>query len=87
MTKPEDLEDGSIDAGLYVLSQINEFGNPLSHTDISIVCGCHRGYISLVEKAALRKLRRKLMLEVNRELARDMRIDVGSLIGTEKSVK
>lgn len=60
--------DGSIDAGLLLLSLRVKPGCCLSHTDISIVCGCHRGYISLIEKAALRKLRRLLSRETNVEV-------------------
>jgi len=64
------LKDGSIDAGLYVLSLVARPGQSFSHTDISIACGCHRGYISLIEKAALRKLRHLLSQE-NRKGTRD----------------
>ncbi len=59
-------KDGTIDAGLLVLRQIAQPGQTFSHTEISIACGCHRGYISLMEKAALRKLRRMLSRNTNR---------------------
>jgi len=57
-------KDGSIDAGLDVLGQIGEPGQTFSCGYIGRVCGCHRGYISMIQRAALRKLRRALAREV-----------------------
>jgi len=75
-SKNSKLRDGSIDAGLYLLSMMAEPGQQFTHTDISIACGCHRGYISLIEKAALRKLRRKLSLESNQGIAKELRHNI-----------
>lgn len=55
---PEDLEDGGIDAGLYLLEQLLPRGIELTQAEIAYVCGCSRGYIWLLEKTAREKLRR-----------------------------
>lgn len=50
----------SIDLGLALLSLACKPGVPITQEDIAAWCGCSRGYIHLVEQAALRKLRRSL---------------------------
>lgn len=52
--------DGSIDAGLLILSRITPRGVHLTQEEIAFVCGCSRAYIYLLEKTAIDKLRRAL---------------------------
>jgi hypothetical protein len=55
----EEVRDGSIEAGLLLLSMVTPRGVELTQTEIAFVCGCSRGLIYLIEKAATRKLRRQ----------------------------
>ncbi len=52
------LLDGSIDAGLFILEAITPRGVTLTQEEIAYVCGCSKGYIWLLEKQALQKLRK-----------------------------
>jgi hypothetical protein len=56
---PSELEDGSIEAGLYLLSLITPRGVELTQEEIAEACGCSRAMIYLIEKGAMRKLRRQ----------------------------
>jgi hypothetical protein len=48
--------DGSIDAGLFVLSLVTPRGVELTQGEIAFVCGCSKGLIYWIEKSAKRKL-------------------------------
>jgi hypothetical protein len=52
------LEDGSIDAGLYLLNIATPRGRTWTQEEIAEVCGCSRALIWLIEKRAMAKLRR-----------------------------
>ncbi len=52
------MEDGSIDAGLELLSRATPRGMIRTQEEIAYACGCSRGYIWAVEREALKKLRR-----------------------------
>lgn len=65
----------SIDIGLALLSVVAKPGVPLTQEDIAAWCGCARGYIHLIEKKALRKLRNRMQF-VRDPLLREM---MGSL--------
>ena len=54
------IEDGSIDAGLLVLSVLFPDGCPYSHEQIAFICGCHRSNIWHYEKKGLSKLKEAL---------------------------
>lgn len=64
------MEDGSIDAGLYVLELLGL--NDLSRADIAFICGCNADDIRGIEKKALKKLKvefeRRLDTMVNMEI-------------------
>lgn len=49
-------EDGSIDAGLEILSRVMPYGISLSTGDIAKVCGCSKSYIQEIERRAMQKL-------------------------------
>lgn len=51
--------DGSIDAGLMLLLAVTPPGFEWTQQDIATACGCTKGYIWLVEKEAMRKLRER----------------------------
>lgn len=53
----EDLEDGSVLAGLTLLERVMPRGVVLSQTDIAFVCGCSSNNINAIEQRAIRKLR------------------------------
>lgn len=53
----EEITDGSLDAGLVVLSAITPRGVELSLEDIAYVCGCNRQDIWHIERRAMRKLK------------------------------
>lgn len=55
----DELQDGSIDAGLYILEKVTPRGVRLTQEEIAFVCGCSKGYIYLLEKQAREKLRRE----------------------------
>jgi hypothetical protein len=55
-----ELEDGGIDAGLFLLSLITPRGMVLTQAEIAYVCGCSKANIYLLEKAAKEKLRQSL---------------------------
>jgi hypothetical protein len=63
IVKPEPIKDGSIDAGLLVLSKIVPYGIALSQEDIAIACGCARSRIGQIENKALDKLRARLQAD------------------------
>lgn len=50
------LQDGSIDAGLFLLSAITPRGVELTQREIAFVCGCSPGYIYWLEKSAIKKI-------------------------------
>lgn len=52
--------DGSIDAGLLLLNAVRAPGAVLTQQEIADACGCSRGYIYLLEKQALEKIRQHL---------------------------
>jgi transcriptional regulator len=51
--------DGSIDAGLIVLGIVKPRGASYTQEEIAIACGCSRGYIWLLEKTAMEKMRKR----------------------------
>jgi hypothetical protein len=51
------MRDGSIDAGLVVLSLTTPDGVALTNKEIAKACGCSLQYINQIEHQALRKLR------------------------------
>lgn len=51
------MKDGSIDAGLLLLTMILPRGVELSLPEIAYVCGCSPTIIKRLESSALRKLR------------------------------
>ena len=53
------LADGSIDAGLYLLSLAAPRDIELSLADIAFVCGCSPTVIKRLEASAIRKLKRR----------------------------
>jgi hypothetical protein len=55
-----DYEDGSFDAGLLALAMVAEPNEQFSLEAIAEVCGCSYEWIRLLERQALRKLRRAL---------------------------
>ncbi len=60
---PEELlHDGGIDAGLYLLSLVTPRGVELTQEEIAEVCGCSRALIYLIEKRAIKKLKKKRYL-------------------------
>lgn len=59
MFEGDGMIDGSIDAGLYVLSLITPRGIELGREEIAEVCGCNQSYIRAVEQKAMAKLKRK----------------------------
>lgn len=63
------IEDGSIEAGLYLLSLITPRGVTLTQAQIADACGCSRGLIYLIEREALRKLKAALGRRGFREAA------------------
>ena len=56
-----DTHDGSIDAGLSLLASITPRGVCLTQQEIADACGCSRGYIYLLEKQAIKKIRPELV--------------------------
>lgn len=66
--------DGSIDAGLHVLSLVTPRGVELTHEEIAYVCGCSRGLIWSYEKRAMQKIRRILK---NRSDIRELLHEIG----------
>lgn len=59
MTGPLSPDRGRIDLGLDLAAHHLHFGQTLTHQQIADWCGCSRGLIYMIEKKALRKLRRK----------------------------
>lgn len=53
--------DGSIDAGLLLLEIITRPGETWTQEEIAIACGCSKGYIWLIEKTAMEKMRRRFL--------------------------
>jgi DNA-directed RNA polymerase sigma subunit (sigma70/sigma32) len=51
------IKDGSIDAGLFVLSVLFPEGCPYTLEEIAYVCGCHKSNIWYYEKNGLKKLK------------------------------
>jgi len=62
-------KDGSIDAGLLMLSLVTPRGVCLTQEEIAFVCGCSRGNIWLIEKQAMEKLRSAGRAELLRKAA------------------
>lgn len=61
MPKPHpqvELIDGGVDAGLHLLALVTPRGVEWTQEEIAYVCGCSKGYIYLLEKTAMQKLRR-----------------------------
>lgn len=54
----EDLRDGSIDAGLFVLLMVTPRGCTWTQQEIADVCGCSRNLIWYYEQRAMSKLRK-----------------------------
>lgn len=52
--------DGGLDAGLECLAAFAKPGQSFSHRQIAYVCGCSRGWIFLLEKQALQRIREAL---------------------------
>lgn len=57
---PDELVDGSFEAGLYLLSLVTPRGVELSVEEIAEVCGCSKGKIWRIESNAMRKLKARL---------------------------
>lgn len=55
---PDNLEDGSIDAGLYLLDLVRDPDYKFSARELAEVCGCTQRNISYIEARALAKLRK-----------------------------
>jgi len=53
---PDNLEDGTIDAGLYLLDLIRKPENIYSRNDLAIVCGTTPYQIAIIEKRAMEKI-------------------------------
>jgi hypothetical protein len=53
------LQDGSVDAGLFLLEAVTPPGRTRTVDEIAFVCGCSRALIWQIEKRAKEKLRRK----------------------------
>ena|SRR5688500_10460317 len=64
--------DGSLDAGLWALSQIAEEGERFSLYAIGEVCGCSHEWIRLLEERALKKVRLRLRHELGMLDERDL---------------
>lgn len=55
------LEDGSIDAGLLLLSLVTPRGVERTHREIAFVCGCNHQDIWHIEKRAKKKLKAEFL--------------------------
>ena len=65
--------DGSIDAGLLLLSLATERGQIRTQAEIAQACGCSRALIYLIEKQAIEKLRQRVGgIQEAGELLRDL---------------
>lgn len=60
--------DGSVEAGLLLLSLVTPRGVCLTQEEIAFVCGCTRGNIWDIEKRAMRKLRSGVRAELLKAL-------------------
>lgn len=70
MKRPEYLpKDGSVEAGLLLLSLVTPRGVCRTQEEIAFVCGCSRGNIWDIEKRAMRKLRSGARAELLRKAA------------------
>lgn len=70
-TQLDEMEDGSIDAGLHILASITPRGVTRSYMEIAEACGCSDKNISLYYYNAIKKLREafpRMYPEVLREL-------------------
>lgn len=56
-SRKKPITDGSIDAGLLLLSLATPRGITQTLDDIAYVCGCSRSFIGQIETDAIRKLR------------------------------
>ncbi|MFL6284485.1 MAG: hypothetical protein ACJ74Q_15175 [Pyrinomonadaceae bacterium] len=63
---PDQLQDGSFEAGLYLLSLVTPRGVELTVEEIAEVCGCSKGKIWRIELNAMKKLKgqRRLLEEL-----------------------
>lgn len=59
MTETE-IRDGSVDAGLLVLSLVSPRGVEWTQQEIAFVCGCSAQNIQDIEYRAMRKIRHEL---------------------------
>ena len=55
--KMQKYVDGSIEAGLELLSQISKQGQSWSQADIGKACGCSQARIEQIERNAMKKLK------------------------------
>jgi len=67
--KHELPKDGSVEAGLLLLSLVTPRGVCLTLEEIAYVCGCTRGNVWDIERRALRKLRSGVRAELLRRAA------------------
>jgi len=61
------MRDGSIDAGLSILSAAKLPGRTFTQEEIAEVCACSQQYIHKLERSAIMKLQRKLRRAVKRQ--------------------
>jgi hypothetical protein len=53
----KELQDGSVDAGLFLLSLVTPRGQIRTQKEIAEVCGCSDRMIYKIERRALKKLK------------------------------
>lgn len=59
------MKNSEIDLGLELLRMRQIPGEPLTQHDIAAWCGCSRGYIFMVEQAAVRRVREHIRKDFN----------------------
>lgn len=64
------IQDGSYEAGLYVLSQVARPGQSFTQGEIAWACGVTRSAIFLTEQIALRKLRERMRIALRMDYAK-----------------
>ena len=61
-----------VDLGLTLLEMVAKPGVELTQQDIAVWCGCSHGAIWALEKAAMKKLRNKVLFGQAREAGKEM---------------
>lgn len=61
---PDNLEDGTLDAGLYLLDLVRNPEYKFSCREIAEVCGCSTRNISYIEARALAKLKKQFEIRM-----------------------